>query len=144
MTYPFAGVIKMETIKDENGNDKVVWDEVKYEYGPIVGHYKINLTRDTTERMRLNGDLSQMSIGTHTDAYGERYKVVFSNNTEWARIDKDLKLVHLDMDLCAKGPANAYTALAVGIWNAALEEAAKYAAGECGGAIEDAIRELKK
>ena len=41
MTYPFAGVIKMETIKDEDGNDKVVWDEVKYECGPIVGPYTI-------------------------------------------------------------------------------------------------------
>jgi len=25
MTYPFAGVIKTEKIKDEDGNDKVVW-----------------------------------------------------------------------------------------------------------------------
>ena len=64
--------------------------------------------------------------------------------TEWARIDKDMNVVHLDMELCAKGPHNAYTALAIGVWNAALEEAARYAAGECGGAIEDAIRELKK
>jgi hypothetical protein len=63
---------------------------------------------------------------------------------EWARIDKDMNVTHLDMELCAKGPHNAYTALAIGVWNAALEEAAKYAAGECGGAIEDAIRELKK
>lgn len=63
---------------------------------------------------------------------------------EWARIDKDMNVTHLDMELCAKGPHNAYTALAIGVWNAALEEAARYAAGECGGAIEDAIRELKK
>ncbi|NDD14947.1 MAG: hypothetical protein EB072_20520, partial [Betaproteobacteria bacterium] len=61
-----------------------------------------------------------------------------------AKIDKNLKLVHLDMDVCAKSQANVYTALAIGVWNAALEEAAKYAAGECGGAIEDAIRELRK
>jgi hypothetical protein len=113
MTYPFAGVIKMETIKDEDGNDKVVWQYVDNEPKIVARHEPM-----------------------HT-VYG-------SGDTEWARIDKDLKLVHLDMDLCAKGPANAYTALAVGIWNAALEEAAKYAAGECGGAIEDAIRELKK
>lgn len=32
MTYPFGGVIKMETIKDEDGNDKVVWDAL----APIV------------------------------------------------------------------------------------------------------------
>jgi hypothetical protein len=96
MTYPFAGVIKMETIKDENGNDKVVWQYVDNE--PQVVMWSGPPTTDWI-------------------AYGH-------GNTEWARLDKDLKLVHLDMDLCAKGPANAYTALAVGIWNAALEKAA--------------------
>ena len=61
MTHPFEGTIKMETVKDEEGNDKVVWD------------------------------------------YAEP-------GSEWARVDKDLNLVHLDMDLCAQGPANVYTA----------------------------------
>jgi len=75
----------------------------------------------------------------------EQHSVIYGQgNTAWAKIDKNLKLVHLDMDVCAKGPHNVYTALAIGVWNAALEEAARYAAGECGGAIEDAIRELKK
>jgi hypothetical protein len=75
----------------------------------------------------------------------EQHSVIYGQgNTAWAKIDKNLKLVHLDMDVCAKSPANVYTALAIGVWNAALEEAARYAAGECGGAIEDAIRELKK
>ena len=41
--------------------------------------------------------------------------------TEWARIDKDMNVVHLDMELCAKGPHNAYTALAMAIWNKAIE-----------------------
>ena len=72
MTYPFEGTIKMETVKDEEGNDKVVWDHVK-------------------------------------------------PGSEWARVDKDLNLVHLDMDLCAQGPANVYTALAIGVWNAAVK-----------------------
>jgi hypothetical protein len=72
MTYPFEGTIKMETVKDEEGNDKVVWD------------------------------------------YAEP-------GSEWARIDKDNNLVHLDMDLCAQGPANVYTALAIGVWNAAVK-----------------------
>jgi hypothetical protein len=40
---------------------------------------------------------------------------------EWARIDKDMNVVHLDMELCAKGPHNAYTALAMAIWNKAIE-----------------------
>ena len=41
--------------------------------------------------------------------------------TEWARIDKDMNVVHLDMELCAKGPQNVYTALAMAIWNKAIE-----------------------
>jgi len=40
---------------------------------------------------------------------------------EWARIDKDMNVTHLDMELCAKGPHNAYSALAVAIWNKAIE-----------------------
>ena len=62
----------METVKDEEGNDKVVWDYVE-------------------------------------------------PGSEWARVDKDLNLVHLDMDLCAQSPANVYTALAIGVWNAAVK-----------------------
>jgi len=72
MTHPFEGTIKMETVKDEEGKDKIVWSEVE-------------------------------------------------PRTEWARLDKDNNLVHLDMDLCAQGPANAYTALAIGVWNAAVK-----------------------
>jgi hypothetical protein len=62
----------------------------------------------------------------------------------WARVDKDGNVTHLDMELCAKGPHNAYTALAIGVWNAALEEAARYAAGEGNDLLADSIRELKK
>ncbi len=130
----------MKTVKDEEGNDKIVWDEVKWvkwESGPIVGPY--NYPIQSNGRLSVDPMTGNVSLGMRVDQ-----NTVFSNTTEWARIDKDLKLVHLDMDLCAKGSANVYTALAIGVWNAALEEAAKYAAGECGGAIEDAIRELKK
>lgn len=42
----------------------------------------------------------------------------------WAKVDSDLTVSHLDMDLCAKGPQNAYTALALAAWNKALETAA--------------------
>jgi hypothetical protein len=53
-------------------------------------------------------------------------KTMFHQNktTNWATVDRDNKLVHLDMDLCAEGPANVYTALAIGVWNAAIEAAA--------------------
>ena len=75
----------METVKDEEGKDKIVWSEVE-------------------------------------------------PRTEWARLDKDNNLVHLDMDLCAQGPANVYTALAIGVWNAAVkaerEACAKTKAGK--------------
>lgn len=62
----------------------------------------------------------------------------------WARVDKDGNVTHLDMDLCAKGPHNAYTALALAIWNKAIEEAAKYAVGDGDDVLADSIRELKK
>ena len=74
----------METVKDEEGNDKVVWD------------------------------------------YAEP-------GSEWARVDKDLNLVHLDMDLCAQGPANVYTALAIGVWNAAVKVEREACAKVCEG-----------
>jgi hypothetical protein len=45
--------------------------------------------------------------------------------TEWARIDKDLNVTHLDMDLCRNGEQNEYTALAIAIWDAATKEAQK-------------------
>ena len=71
---------------------------------------------------------------------------------EWARIDKDMNVVHLDMDLCAKGPHNAYTALAMAIWNKAIETEREkvaqwmmtkgYATGH-GDSIEDLMKELE-
>jgi hypothetical protein len=82
MTYPFEGTIKMKTVKDEEGKDKIVWSQVE-------------------------------------------------PRTEWARLDKDNNLVHLDMDLCAQGPANVYTALALGVWNAAVKAEREACAKVC-------------
>ena len=72
----------METVKDEEGKDKIVWSQVE-------------------------------------------------PRTEWARLDKDNNLVHLDMDLCAQGPANVYTALALGVWNAAVKAEREACAKVC-------------
>lgn len=56
--------------------------------------------------------------------------------TEWARVDKDLNVTHLDMELCAQGPQNVYTALALAIWNKAIaqerEACAKVVEDYCG------------
>jgi hypothetical protein len=51
-----------------------------------------------------------------------QHSAIFSSNTEWARLDPEGKLVHLDMDLCRKGPSNAYTQLAIGVWDAAVKD----------------------
>jgi hypothetical protein len=83
----------------------------------------------------------------------EQHSVIYGQgNTAWAKIDKNLKLVHLDMDVCAKGPHNAYTALAMAIWNKAIETerekvaawmmARGYATGH-GDTIEDLLVELE-
>jgi len=70
---------------------------------------------------------------------------VHSNTADiWARVDKDLNVTHLDLDLCFKGPDNEYTALAKSIWNRAIQEAAKYASSEGNDTLADSIRELKK
>jgi hypothetical protein len=71
---------------------------------------------------------------------------------EWARIDKDMNVTHLDMELCAKGPHNAYTALALAIWNKAIETEREkvaawmmrqgYATGH-GDTVEDLLKELE-
>jgi hypothetical protein len=115
--YPFAGEIKMEkVIKD--GKEVIEWERVDLTY---------------------HGD-GNVGIGTPPDAYAqpvigepvERIRFIMSNQepeahvfahstTEWARVDKDLNVTHLDMELCAKGPKNVYTALAMAIWNKAIE-----------------------
>jgi hypothetical protein len=91
MTHPFEKTIKMETVKDEEGNDKVVWDYVE-------------------------------------------------PGSEWARVDKDLNLVHLDMDLCAQSPANVYTALAIGVWSAAVKAEREACAKVCDELVPDMSR----
>ena len=103
-----------------------------------------------------------VGIGTPPDASApqvmgepvERIRFIMSNQEpeahvfthskiEWARVDKDLNVTHLDMELCGKGPKNVYTALAMAIWNKAIEEAAKYAASEGNDVLADSIGELK-
>jgi hypothetical protein len=59
---------------------------------------------------------------------------VFAHSTiEWARVDKDLNVTHLDIDLCAKGPQNVYTALALAIWGKAIAQERE----ACAKAVED-------
>ena len=65
---------------------------------------------------------------------------VFAHSTiEWARVDKDLNVTHLDIDLCAKGPQNVYTALALAIWNKAIAQEREACARLC----EDATSSIQ-
>ena len=76
--------------------------------------------------------------------------ITFSNSSEkiWAHIDKDMQVTHLDMELCAQGPHNMYTALAMAIWNKAVQEEREACAKVCEAAdksthpadLADAIR----
>ena len=91
-----------------------------------------------------------VGIGTPPDASAplvmgepvERIRFIMSNQepeahvfahptTEWARVDKDLNVTHLDMELCAKGPQNVYTALALAIWNKAIAQEREACAKVC-------------
>ena len=101
-TYPFAGEIKMEkVIKD--GKEVIEWEPVPLQ----------------SDRFSVDHVTGSVGIGTPNQ---EPIEYTFTTPaTEWARIDKDMNVVHLDMELCAKGPHNAYTALAMAIWNKAIE-----------------------
>ena len=66
------------------------------------------------------------------------------NSSEWGRVDKDNNVTHLDMDLCAQGPQNVYTALALAIWNKAIQEAANKAYGVGDEGMYAQIMGLKK
>lgn len=61
----------------------------------------------------------------------------------WARVDKDNKVTHLDMDVCAKG-TDPYSALAVAVWNAAIDAAAQVARKNWQDGCAELIEELKK
>ena len=108
-TYPFEGEIKMnKVIKD--GKEVVEWEPI-----PLQSD---RLNVDPDKKLLINMKQPEAHISFDR-----------SNQSDmWARINKDMNVVHLDMELCAKGPHNAYTALAMAIWNKAIEEAAKYAA----------------
>jgi hypothetical protein len=132
--YPFSGEIKMtKVIKD--GKEVVEWQRVDLTY-------------------HADGNVG---IGTPPDASApvmgepvERIRIMMSNQepeahvfahptTEWARVDKDLNVTHIDMDLCAKGPQNVYTALALAIWNKAIAQEREACAKVC----EDAISSIQ-
>jgi hypothetical protein len=114
--------------------------------------------------LTYHGD-GNVGIGTPPDASAplgepvEHLRVMMSNQepeahvftrstTEWARVDKDLNVTHLDMELCAKGPQNVYTALALAIWNKAIAQEREACAKACEAAdksthpadLADAIR----
>ena len=136
-TYPFAGEIKMEkVIKD--GKEVIEWEQVNLTYH-ADGNVGIGtpsqvkwdasaplVMGEPVERMRIS-----MTDGVRITPNQEPMGFSFSNETEWARIDKDLNVTHLDMDLCAKGPHNTYTALAMAIWNKAIETEREACAKVC-------------
>ena len=135
--YPFAGEIKMtKVIKD--GKEVIEWERVDLTYHGD-GNVGIGTPPDASAPLgepveHLRVMMSKQEPETH----------VFAHSTiEWARVDKDLNVTHLDMELCVKGPHNAYTALAMAIWNKAIQEAAKYAASEGNDVLADSIGELK-
>ena len=99
--------------------------------------------------LTYHGD-GNVGIGTPPDASAplvmgepvEHLRVSMSNQepeahvfahptTEWARVDKDLNVTHLDMELCAKGPQNVYTALALAIWDKAIAQEREACAKVC-------------
>lgn len=151
MTHPLGPIIKTQLTQDENGEPVIAWQEVNMTYhkdGNLGIGTPSGVKWDASAPIVMGEPVERMRVSM-TDGVGITQKqepVAFSftnQPTEWARVDKDGNVTHLDMELCAEGPHNAYTALAIAIWNKAIEEAAKYAAGD-GDDLADSIRKLKK
>jgi len=131
--YPFAGEIKMtKVVKD--GKEVIEWEPV-----PLQSD-RFNVDPDKKLLINMKQPEAHISFG-------------WSNQPDmWARVDKDMNVTYLDMELCAKGPHNAYTALALAIWNKAIETEREkvvhwmmlkgYATGH-GDSIEDLLTALK-
>jgi hypothetical protein len=124
--YPFAGEIKMtKVIKD--GKEVVEWEPVSITYH-ADGNVGIgtppqggaSAPGEPVEHLRVM--MSNQEPEAHVFAHP---------TTEWARVDKDLNVTHLDMELCAKGPQNVYTALALAIWNKAIAQEREACARLC-------------
>ena len=123
-TYPFAGEIKMtKVVKD--GQEVIAREPVSITY-----HADGNVGIGTPWQVKLDAS-APLVMGEPV----ERIRFIMSNqepeayafaySTEWARVDKDLNITHLDMELCSKGPPNVYTALAMAIWNKATAQERK-------------------
>ncbi len=115
-----------KVIKD--GKEVIEWEEVdmsKHADGNLGIGTPSQIKWDASAPFVMGEPVERMRISM-TDGVGikpsqEPMAFSFTNATEWARIDKDMNVTHLDMELCAKGPHNAYTALAMAIWNKAIE-----------------------
>ena len=117
-TYPFAGEIKMtKVIKD--GQEVIEWEQVDLTYH-ADGNVGIGTPPDASAPLVMGEPVERIRFIMSNQ---EPEAHVFAHpTTEWARVDKDLNVTHLDMELCAKGPQNVYTALALAIWNKAIAQ----------------------
>jgi hypothetical protein len=137
--YPFAGEIKMtKVIKD--GKEVVEWEPVSITY-----HADGNVGIGTPPQVKWDAS-APLVMGEPVEhlrvmmSNQEPEAHVFAHSTiEWARVDKDLNVTHLDIDLCAKGPQNVYTALALAIWNKAIAQEREACARLC----EDATSSIQ-
>jgi hypothetical protein len=126
-TYPFAGEIKMtKVIKD--GQEVIEWEQVDLTYH-ADGNVGIGTPPDASAPLVMGEPVERIRFIMSNQ---EPEAHVFAHpTTEWARVDKDLNVTHLDMELCAKGPQNVYTALALAIWNKAIAQEREACAKVC-------------
>ena len=81
---------------------------------------KWDTSKPGREYMRITNDGVYMNPRRGSGAY--KFK---QPGDMWARVDKDLNVTHLDMDMCAHpGVQDAHTALAIAVWNKAIQAAA--------------------
>ena len=108
-----------KVIKD--GQEVIEWEQVdmsKHSYGSLGIGTPSQVKWDASAPLTMGKPVERIRFIMSNQ---EPEAHVFAHpTTEWARVDKDLNVTHLDMELCAKGPQNVYTALALAIWNKAI------------------------
>ena len=115
----------IQTVKD--GQEVIEWEPVNITYHADgdVGIGTPGLAKWDGSAPLVMGEPVEHLRVRMSNQEPQAYAFAYSTTTEWARVDKDLNVTHLDMELCAQGPPNAYTALAMAIWNKAIAQERK-------------------
>ena len=96
----------------------MIREQEPFEYwGAVEGWVKIDEVRQHFDSVGC-GTIYKTAGDGRVPLYTEPPK------REWVRLDKDMNVTYLDIDLATTGPRSPYTALAIEVWNKAIKHAA--------------------